>query len=269
LEAQRDEARELSASAQERGDEAEALTLAVRAVELDRKPLPQLSPGAWQIKERGHDVPAVSLWREVKAQAVEVRRVAAELAGQVRSWLGRATERAVDRFAPPDAATISAAIVEGTAIGDGGTGAVAEGWRENVGQDVKRDPDPSTDLAAQLREAWDARAAAGERPEKGRGVSGRSRGTDDRAEGRDIEEGRPRDLAAELRQAAQGIDRDAALRAALEFQQGRKDEEQRREHVKLQAVEREREKAAEERKRQEAEVKRKRENRRRGRGRSR
>jgi hypothetical protein len=267
LEAQRDEARELSASAQERGDEAEALTLAVRAVALDRKPLPQLSPGAWQMKERGHDVPAVSLWREVKAQAVEVRRVAAELAGQVRSWLERATERAVDRFAPPDPATVAAAIAEGAG---GSAGAVAEGWRENVGQGVKRDPDPPADLASQLREAWAARGPS--RQHEGRGAAGEggsvgggdglSRVADDRSEGRDIEDGRPRDLAAELREAAQGIDRDAALRAALEFQQGRKDEEQRCEDVKRQ--EREREKAAEERKRQEAEVKRGR-----GRGRSR
>jgi len=79
LEAQRDEAQERATEARERGDEEEALRETVRAVSLDRQPLPQLSPGAWQMKERGHDVPAVSLWREVKEQGRQVARVAEEL----------------------------------------------------------------------------------------------------------------------------------------------------------------------------------------------
>ncbi len=93
LEAQRDEALELAAEARERGDEAEELRETVRAVALDREPLPQLSAGAWQLKERGIEVAAVQVWREVKAQAVEVARVAQELAERARSWLERAAEQ--------------------------------------------------------------------------------------------------------------------------------------------------------------------------------
>jgi hypothetical protein len=82
LEAQRIEAQERATAAHDRGDEAEALRQTVRAVELDRDPLPQLSAGAWQMKERGIEVAAVRVWREVKAQAAEVARVAEVLAGQ-------------------------------------------------------------------------------------------------------------------------------------------------------------------------------------------
>ena len=49
LEAQRIEAQERATAAHDRGDEAEALRQTVRAVELDRDPLPQLSAGAWQM----------------------------------------------------------------------------------------------------------------------------------------------------------------------------------------------------------------------------
>ena len=93
LEAQRVEAQERATAAHDRGDEAEALRQTVRAVELDRDPLPQLSAGAWQMKERGIEVAAVRVWREVKAQAAEVARVAEVLAGQVRDWIGRAVDR--------------------------------------------------------------------------------------------------------------------------------------------------------------------------------
>lgn len=44
LVAQRDEARELATAAQERSDEGAELVQTVRAIELDRPPLPQLSP---------------------------------------------------------------------------------------------------------------------------------------------------------------------------------------------------------------------------------
>ena len=93
LEAQRIEASARATAAHDRGDEAEALRQTVRAVELDRDPLPQLSAGAWQMKERGIEVAAVRVWREVKAQAAEVARVAEVLAGQVRDWIGRAVDR--------------------------------------------------------------------------------------------------------------------------------------------------------------------------------
>ena len=52
----------------------------MRAVALDREPLPQLSLGAWQLKERGIEVAAVQVWHEVRERALEVGRVAQELA---------------------------------------------------------------------------------------------------------------------------------------------------------------------------------------------
>lgn len=50
----------------------------------------RISAGAWQMKERGIEVAAVQVWREVKAQAAEVVEA---LAGQVRDWIGRAVDR--------------------------------------------------------------------------------------------------------------------------------------------------------------------------------
>ena len=96
LEAQREEALERAEDAREMGDEEEALRETVRAVSLDREPLPQLSLGAWQMKERGIDVPAVSLWREVREQASEVARISQELAGQVKDWLDTRIERGLE-----------------------------------------------------------------------------------------------------------------------------------------------------------------------------
>lgn len=122
LEAQQIEAQERATAAHDRGDEAEALRQTVRAVELDRAPLPQLSAGAWQMKERGIEVAAVRVWREVKAQAVEVARVAEVLASQVRDWIGRAAQ--------------------GLAYAD------AADWNGRKG---------GQDLAERLREAWEAR----------------------------------------------------------------------------------------------------------------
>jgi ATP-dependent exoDNAse (exonuclease V) alpha subunit len=92
LEAQRIEAQENAFAARERGDEAEELRETVRAVALDRNPTPQLSAGAWHMKERGVEVAAVRVWREVKEQAREVAKVASELAQHVRQWLERAVE---------------------------------------------------------------------------------------------------------------------------------------------------------------------------------
>ena len=233
LEAQRDEARERSVEAHERGDESEALAHTVRAVALDRKPLPQLSPGAWQLKERGIEVGAVSLWHEVKAQAVEVKRVAAELAGQVRSWLERASEKAMDRFAPSQI-EIAIEAARGAEVGR-----AAEGGRySGAGKGIEE----SQDFAARLREAWTARGKPeGKSGSSGAGELGLSR------RGDDVEDDGPRDLAAELREAAKEIDRDSALQRAVEFQQSRKDEEKRRELAQRQAVEEKR--AAEEQKR--------------------
>lgn len=130
LEAQRDEALELAAEARERGDEAEELRETVRAVSLDREPLPQLSAGAWQMKERGHEVGAVRAWHEVKAQAAEVARIAQELAGHVRDWLDRTADRVLDRLG-----------------GDQNELALAGGPEAQ---------ETTADFAAQLRGAWEA-----------------------------------------------------------------------------------------------------------------
>ncbi len=71
LEAQRDEALELASAARERGDEGAELVQTVRAVELDRPPLPQLSPGAWQMKERGIEVGRVGAWHEAADRVLD------------------------------------------------------------------------------------------------------------------------------------------------------------------------------------------------------
>lgn len=93
LQAQREEALDMVEQASERGDEREALTQRVRAMALDRAPLPQLSAGAWQMKERGEDVEAVHDWRRIKAAAHEIKGAALELASQVRDWLEHGVTR--------------------------------------------------------------------------------------------------------------------------------------------------------------------------------
>ena len=131
LVAQRDEALELASAARERGDEGAELHETVRAMSLDRPPLPQLSLGAWQLKERGIEVAAVRVWHEVKDRAAEVRQVVQELTGQVRDWLDRAAERVMDR------------------LGSGQSELALAGGRDG------REEEP--DLATRLRDAWEAR----------------------------------------------------------------------------------------------------------------
>ena len=182
LEAQRDEAQERAAEARERGDEEEALRETVRAVSLDRKPLPQLSPGAWQMKERGMDVPAVSLWREVKEQGRQVARVAEELAVQVRGWIDRTVELARERLSPEEP-ELAAGV-----------------------HTVNREPERPADLVEQMREVWRKRQEQDEPTREDR--------TDaDRETAQEIEE--PQSLADRLREAAKGIDQDAATVAAV------------------------------------------------------
>jgi hypothetical protein len=131
LVAQRDEALERASAARERGDEGAELHETVRAMSLDRPPLPQLSLGAWQLKERGIEVAAVRVWHEVKDRAAEVRQVVQELTGQVRDWLDRAAERVMDR------------------LGSGQSELALAGGRDG------REEEP--DLATRLRDAWEAR----------------------------------------------------------------------------------------------------------------
>lgn len=207
LEAQRVEALELSVAAQEHGDEAEALRQTVRAVELDRQPLPQLSAGAWQLKERGHEVAAVRVWHEVKAHAAEVARVAQELAGHVRSWLERTADHVLDRMQPPE------------------PGLAYEG-----GGDNRERPQ---NLAARMREAW---AVRDQRSEIG----------DKRSDKRDVqseEREAPQSLAERLRAASKGLDHEEIATRLVAIRQGREGEGQGKgreaERVKAKELERE------------------------------
>jgi hypothetical protein len=185
LAAQRDEALELASAARERGDEGAELHETVRAMSLDRPPLPQLSLGAWQLKERGIEVAAVRVWHEVKDRAAEVRQVVQELTGQVREWLDRATERVMDRLGP------------------GQSELALAGGRDG------REEEP--DLATRLRNAWEARQGR----EKEQGIDAPERDAPQSSQ----------DLAARLREAAAGIDPDALADRAAALREGREAEE--------------------------------------------
>ena len=128
LVAQREEALELAIEARERGDEAAELAQTVRAVSLNREPLPQLSPGAWQLKERGIEVAAVRVWHEVRERAVEVGRVAQELAGHARAWLEQVAERAREVMEPVQ-------DVWGDFFAEASTG----GLRDELSRDLERE----------------------------------------------------------------------------------------------------------------------------------
>ncbi|AUQ92833.1 DNA strand transferase (plasmid) [Phaeobacter inhibens] len=188
LVAQRDEALELASAARERGDEGAELHETVRAMSLDRPPLPQLSLGAWQLKERGIEVAAVRVWHEVKEQAVEVGRMAQELAGQVRDWLDRAAERVMDRLGP------------------GQSELALAGGRDG------REEEP--DLATRLRDAWEARQGR----EKEQHVDAPEREAPQSSQD-------PQDLAARLREAAEGVDREGFADRAAALREGREAEE--------------------------------------------
>jgi len=188
LVAQRDEALELASAARERGDERAELHETVRAMSLDRPPLPQLSLGAWQLKERGVEVAAVRVWHEVKDRAAEVRQVVQELTGQVRDWLDRAAERVMDR------------------LGSGQSELALAGGRDG------REEEPN--LATRLRDAWEARQGR----EKEQGVDAPEREVSEASQA-------PQDLAARLREAAEGVDRDALADRAAALREGREAEE--------------------------------------------
>ena len=188
LVAQRDEALELASAARERGDEGAELHQTVRAMSLDRPPLPQLSPGAWQMKERGIEVAAVRVWHEVKDRAAEVRQAVQELTGQVRDWLDRAAERVMGR------------------LGSEQSELALAGGRDG------REEEP--DLATRLRDAWEARQGR----EKEQGVDAPEREVSQASQA-------PQDLAARLREAAAGIDPDALADRAAALREGREAEE--------------------------------------------
>ena len=184
LVAQRDEALELASAARERGDEGAELHETVRAMSLDRPPLPQLSLGAWQLKERGIEVAAVRVWHEVKDRAAEVRQVVQELTGQVRDWLDRAAERVMDRLEPARFA------------GSGQSELALAGGRDG------REEEP--DLATRLRDAWAAR-------------QGREEVREVDAPERDASQ----EFAARLREAAEGVDREGLADRAAALREGR------------------------------------------------
>jgi hypothetical protein len=164
------------------------------------------------MKERGHDVPAVSLWREVKEQARQVAQVAEELAGQVRGWIDRTAERARERLQPerPELA--------------------------RAGGGIER----PADLAAQMRAAWE------ERQSRGEGIagflSGRDRGAEPEAEREDSE---PRSLADRMREAAKSIDREAATVAAERVRTLREGREADRQQKEMQEREAEKQRQQE------------------------
>lgn len=201
LEAQRAEALELAASARERGDEGAELRETVRAVELDRPPLPQLSAGAWQMKERGIEVGRVAAWREAKERAAEVRAIAAGLAREVGAWIAEraasVTERVRGLSGPEHQGELALALA------GGGAG--------------RGEPEEDRSLATRLRDALEVR----------QGVQARS--VEPEVDASPPDERHVRDeaqgLAAGLRSAFASIDRDAFLGRVGELAAGREAEE--------------------------------------------
>lgn len=191
LVAQRDEALELASAARERGDEGAELVQTVRAIELDRPPLPQLSPGAWQMKERGIEVGRVGAWHEAKARAAEVIELARDLAGQVRDWLDRAADRVLDR------------------LGSGQAELALAGGR-----------DQEPDIATRMREAWEAHQGQPEVQETATPDRERETRQEFAARLREAAAGIDReelaDRAAELREGREAEERQAELDVARE-----------------------------------------------------
>jgi hypothetical protein len=205
LEAQRAEALELAAAARERGDEAVELRETVRAVELDRPPLPQLSAGAWQMKERGIEVGRVAAWHEARERAAEVRAIAAGLALEVGAWIAERAASVAERVRGLSGPEHQGQLA--LAGGRAGHGELEEDQR---------------DLATRLREAWEAREGRQER-------TAEVEGPEIEATGRDrVREASPEDswsLADRLRAAAAAIDPDRLAEGAAALREGREAEE--------------------------------------------
>ena len=162
-------------------------------------------------------MPAVSLWREVKEQAAEVARVAEELAGQAREWIERAAERARERLQP-----------EGPELARAG------------GSEIER----PADLAAQMRAAWE------ERQSRTKGAGEAASRKVDKPEPAEIEAERdddsePQSLADRMREAAKGIDRDAATVAAERVRTIREGREADRQQKEMQEREAEKQRQQE------------------------
>lgn len=68
------------------------------------------------------------VWHEVKERALEVGRVAQELAGHARDWLGRVAERALEALEPAS-----------DAWGDFFAEAAQGGLRDDLGRDLDRE----------------------------------------------------------------------------------------------------------------------------------
>jgi hypothetical protein len=170
---------------------------------LDRPPLPQLSLGAWQLKERGIEVAAVRVWHEVKDRAVEVAQVVQELTGQVREWLDRAAERVMDR------------------LGSGQAELALAGGRDG------REGEP--DFAARLKASWEAYQAQEKVQEDPTPEQEREAPQDFAARLRESAEGVDRDALA---------DRAAALREGREAEERHTVQEAAREQERVKELER-------------------------------
>ena len=218
LAAQRDEALERAAEARERGDARVELRETVRAVELDRPPLPQLSPGAWQMKERGIEVGRVGAWHEAKARAAEVREIAADLGRQARDWIGehldRAAERVRERVRPtrPGLAHEGGPAL-GRAYPDRGADRAEGAGREGGDRG---------DVNARLRRALEDRARDDRSQGLGRDADA---GRRDRAAAEPEREAAPEDLVTRLRAALGRIDPGRLAEGAAALREGREAEE--------------------------------------------
>jgi hypothetical protein len=120
--------------------------------------------------------------------------VVQELTGHVRDWLDRAAERVMDRLEPARFA------------GPGQSELALAGGRDGR----EREPD----LATRLREAWEARQ--GREQEQGLDTPEREAPQPQQTS---------QDLAARLREAAQGFDREAFADRAAALREGREAEE--------------------------------------------
>ena len=145
-----------------------------------------------------------------------------ELTGQVRDWLDRAAERVMDRLEPARFA------------GPGQSEPALAGGRD--GREGASDMVDHRNLAARLREAWEARQ--GREQEQGLDTPERDAPQSQQTS---------LDLAARLREAAQGFDRDAFADRAAALREGREAEERAvaqeaaREQERLKELERQQE----------------------------